>query len=181
MEWLCTPVFLPGKSHGQRSLVGYSPQGCKESGMTERLNNNKLDEFMKKTCVCVLVAQSCPTLCDPVNCSPPGSSIHGDSPGKNTGVDCHTFLQGIFPSQGSNPGLPLGRQILYCLSHQESPIMAQTFKEVSDICCQVKCHQQGLSFFNFLGLFFLSLKNFYFILLFLHIYLFLIDCFIILA
>ena len=33
-------LFLPGKSHGQRSLVGYSPWGCKESDMTEQLNNN---------------------------------------------------------------------------------------------------------------------------------------------
>ena len=33
-----------------------------------------------------------------------GSSIHGDSPGKNTGVGCHALLQGIFPTQGSNPG-----------------------------------------------------------------------------
>ena len=41
-----------------------------------------------------LVAQSCPTLCDPVDCSPPGSSGHGDSPGKNTGVGCHALLQG---------------------------------------------------------------------------------------
>ena len=32
--------------------------------------------------------------------------IHGDSPGKNTGVGCHVLLQGIFPTQGSNPGLP---------------------------------------------------------------------------
>ena len=40
-----------------------------------------------------LVAQSCPTLCDPVDCSPPGSSGHGDSPGKNTGVGCHFLLQ----------------------------------------------------------------------------------------
>ena len=31
------PVFLPGESHGQRNLVGYNPQGCKESDMTERL------------------------------------------------------------------------------------------------------------------------------------------------
>ena len=37
-EWQPTPVFLPGKSHGQRSLVGYSPQGRKESDMTERLH-----------------------------------------------------------------------------------------------------------------------------------------------
>ena len=71
-------------------------------------------------CVC-LVAQSCPTLCDPMDCSPPGSSVHGDSPGKNTGEGCHVLLQGIFPTQGSNPGLPHCRKILYCLSHQESP------------------------------------------------------------
>ena len=42
-------------------------------------------------------------------------------PGKNIGVGCHTLLQGIFPIQGSNPGLPQCRQILYCLSHQGSP------------------------------------------------------------
>ena len=37
-----------------------------------------------------------------MDCSPPGSSVHGDSPGKNTGVGCHVFLQGIFPTQRSN-------------------------------------------------------------------------------
>ena len=52
-----------------------------------------------------LVAQLCPTLCDPRDCSPPGSSVHGDSPGKNTGVGCCALLQGIFPTQGSNGGL----------------------------------------------------------------------------
>ena len=46
-----------------------------------------------------LVAQSCLTLCDPMDCSPPCSSVHGDSSGKNIGVDCHTLLQGIFPTQ----------------------------------------------------------------------------------
>ena len=44
-----------------------------------------------------------------------------DSPGKNTGVDCHAFLQGIFPTLGSNPGLLHCRQVLYHLSHQGSP------------------------------------------------------------
>ena len=72
-------------------------------------------------CWC-LVTQSCPTLCDPMDCSPPGSSVHGDSPGKNTGVGCHALFQGIFPTQGSNPGLLHCRWILYCLSHQGSPI-----------------------------------------------------------
>ena len=52
--------------------------------------------------------------------SPPGSSVHGDSPGKNTGVGCHALLQGIFPTQGSHPGLPRCRQILYSLSPQGS-------------------------------------------------------------
>ena len=49
--------------------------------------------------------QSCPTLYNPIDCSPPGSSLHGDSPGKNTGVSCHFLLQGIFPTEGLNPGL----------------------------------------------------------------------------
>ena len=70
-----------------------------------------------------LVAQSCLTLCDLMDCSLPGSSVHGDSPGKNIGVGCHALLQGIFPTQGSNPGLPHCRQILHCLRHQGSPII----------------------------------------------------------
>ena len=70
-----------------------------------------------------LVTQSCPTLCDPIDSSPPGSSVHGDSPGKNTGKGCHALFQGIFPTQGSNSGLPHCRQILYQLSHQRNPNM----------------------------------------------------------
>ena len=54
----------------------------------------------------VFYTQSCLTLWDPTDCSPPGSSIHGDSPGKNTGVGCHALLQEIVPIQGLNPGLP---------------------------------------------------------------------------
>ena len=38
-----------------------------------------------------------------MNCRPRGSSVHEDSPGKNTRVGCHAFLQGIFPTHGSNP------------------------------------------------------------------------------
>ena len=68
-----------------------------------------------------LVAQLCPTLCNPMNCGPPGSSVHRDSPSKNTGVGCHALLQGIFPTQRLNPGLPHFREILYHLSHQGSP------------------------------------------------------------
>ena len=53
----------------------------------------------------VFVTQSCPTLCDPVNCSPTGSSVHGDSPGKNSGVGSRSLLQRIFLTQGSSPSL----------------------------------------------------------------------------
>ena len=67
-----------------------------------------------------LVTQLCPTLCDSMDCSPQGSSVHGDSTGKNTGVGCHA-LHGIFQIQGSNPGVPHSRWILYHLSHQGSP------------------------------------------------------------
>ena len=58
---------------------------------------------------------------DPMVCSPPGSSVHGDSPDKNTGVGCHVLLQGIFPTQGLNSDLLHCRWILYHLSHQGSP------------------------------------------------------------
>ena len=49
-----------------------------------------------------LVPKSCPALCDPMDCSPPGSSVHGDYPGKNPGVGCCALLQGSSqPSDGT--------------------------------------------------------------------------------
>ena len=59
-------------------------------------------------------------LCYIMDCSLPGSSIHGIFPGKSPGVGCHFLLQGIFPTQGSNLGLPNRRQMLYHLSQQGS-------------------------------------------------------------
>ena len=64
------------------------------------------------------VAQSCPTLCNPYQAPPSIFAIPTrllppwDSPGKSTGVGCHFLLQGIFPTQGSNPGFPHSRQML---------------------------------------------------------------------
>ena len=58
--------------------------------------------------VLCLVVQSCSALCNP-----PGSFIHGDSPGKNTGVGCHALVPGISPTQGSNPSLPHCRWIFF--------------------------------------------------------------------
>ena len=65
------------------------------------------------TYVCVLVIQSCLTLCDPMDCSLPGSSVHGTLQAR--------ILEWIFLTQGSNSGLLHCRQILYLLSYQGSP------------------------------------------------------------
>ena len=62
--------------------------------------------------------QTCLALCDPMDCIPPGSSVHGIFSSKNTGVGCYFLLQGIFPTQGSNLSLMHCREILYQLNHQ---------------------------------------------------------------
>ena len=61
-----------------------------------------------------------------MDCSLSGSSVHGDSPGKNTGVGCHLLPQGILPTQESNPGILHCWQILYQLSYKGSPVMKYT-------------------------------------------------------
>ena len=71
---------------------------------------------------CCSVSKSHLTHCDPMDCKPSRIPYPWDSLRRNTGVGCHSLLQGNFPMQGSNPGLLHFRQILYCLSHQESPI-----------------------------------------------------------
>ena len=48
----------------------------------------------------------CVTVCDPMDCSPPGSSAHGALSGKNTGVGCHFLLQGNLPDPGIKPTSP---------------------------------------------------------------------------
>ena len=88
--------------------------------------------------------QPCPTLCDPMDCSPPGSSVHRDSPGKNTGVGCHALLQGIFPTQGSNPGLLRCRQILYHLSHQGSSVQCNIKIKDQELEVSLSCASKAL-------------------------------------
>ena len=90
-----------------------------------KLTSNKVNVFIFSwayslpQAVWCLMAHLCPTLWDPMRCSLPGSLVHGDSPGKDTGVGCHALFQGFVPTQKWNPGHC--RQILYGLSHQESP------------------------------------------------------------
>ena len=71
--------------------------------------------------------------------APPSSSVHGNSPGQSTRAGCHVLLQGIFPTQGWNPGLPHRRHILYPLSHQGSPLEPY-FKPKSPPCPVIVNH-----------------------------------------
>ena len=71
--------------------------------------------YFIRACTHAKSLQLCLIFCDPMDCSLPGSSVNGDSPGKNTGVDCCALLQRIFPAQESNRGLLNCRQILYQL------------------------------------------------------------------
>ena len=68
----------------------------------------------------LLIAQLCPTLCDPVDCSLPGASVHGILQARILEWVAMIFSKGIFLNQGSNPGLLHFRQTLYHLSHQGS-------------------------------------------------------------
>ena len=67
------------------------------------------------------VAQSCLTLCDPMECSPSGSSVHGDSPGKNTRVGCHAPAPGDLPDPGIKPASPVSPALAGSLFITEPP------------------------------------------------------------
>ena len=118
-------IFSPGESHRV-----YSPWGCKESDTTERLSQTQKEnmsslELENSLCysggpcwlpvlyVKVLVAHLCLTLCDPMNCSPPGSSVHGFSQARILAWDAMPYSRGIFPTQGLNPRL-------LCLLHRQA-------------------------------------------------------------
>ena len=98
-------------------------QQCQQSEILGKVPSDRAQRLPLFLCCAVLclVSQMGLALCDSMDCSPPGFSSHGDSPGQNTGVGCHALLQRIFPTQGLNPDLPHCRQILYRLSHQGSP------------------------------------------------------------
>ena len=89
------------------------------------LRNNNITECFLTCKVKVKVAQLCPTFCN----------SSWNSPGQNARVDSCSLLQGIFPSQGSNPGLLHCRQILYQLSHQGMvPKLQCCFSSVAQSC-----------------------------------------------
>ena len=107
MEWLTVEAANAGCEN-----EGRSPRASLEAGK---------DKSPKTSLLLYLVLSRVQLFCDPLGCNHPGSSVHGDSPGENSGVGCHALLQGIFPTQGSNLCLPHCRQILCHLRHQGNP------------------------------------------------------------
>ena len=79
-----------------------------------------------------MCAQSCPTLCNPMDCSSPGCSVHGIFPGKNTGVDCHFLFHGIFLTQELNPLSLVSYISRWILYHCAT-------KEVQELGCMHVC------------------------------------------
>ena len=75
-------------------------------------------DFFSSTLTALQELQLFPNSLQPHGLQPARLLCPCHSPGKNTGVGCHALLQGVFPTQGSNPGLLDCRQILYHLSHQ---------------------------------------------------------------
>ena len=117
----CLPVSQLKSLHNfqsSSSLKDGKPTLFPSSPMRIPRSSTLMLSFVVALC---LVTQLCLTFCDPMDCSPPGSSVHGDSPGKNTGVGCHALLQGIFPTQRLSPDLPNCKHTLYHVSHQGSP------------------------------------------------------------
>ena len=90
-KWQLTQVFLPGRSHEQRSLAGYSLWCCKDLDMTEQLSTHPNRRAAAAAAAKSL--QSCPTLCDPTDGSPPGSAIPGILQARALEWGCHCLLQ----------------------------------------------------------------------------------------
>ena len=97
-----------------RNLSADHPS-CRSRTVKATVTSSLDHRFLERFCMKVKVAQSCPTLCDTI-----GPYSPWDSPGQNTGVGSLSLLQGVFPTQGSNPGSPYCGRILYQLSYEGS-------------------------------------------------------------
>ena len=95
-----TSVFLPRESHGQRSLAGYCPW-CYKSQTRQRLNNHLVLRLSQATASLIPhCVPLCPILCDPLDHSPPGFSVHEIFQARILEWVAIFLLQGIFPTQG---------------------------------------------------------------------------------
>ena len=85
---------------------------------------NDLINSLEQDVLCS-VAQSCLTFCDIMDCSTPGSFVHGDSPGKNTGEGCQCPLPGDLPNLGIEPRSPALQADFLPAEPQGSPVILE--------------------------------------------------------
>ena len=141
-ESLTRFFFMAGSGNSWENWLGYI---CEMSFVNTF--SQRFFFFIQWNVLC-LVPQSCPTLCDPRDCSPPGSSVHGNSPSKNTGVGSNNLLYSILKwvaissSKGSSwirkwtciSNISCaGRYILYQWCHLGSPINVNHIKIIYQI------------------------------------------------
>ena len=121
-KWLPTLVFLSGKSHGQWSLAGYSPWG-------HRVRH----DWATNTICCCLVAKSCLTFYDPMNYSPPGSSVHGSSQARKLERVAISFYRGSSQPRDwtTSPALAGGFFTTY---PQRKPMYIYICIHMADMC-----------------------------------------------
>ena len=89
----------------------------------DSLHNENQVNFADIVCIYTKSLQSCPTLCNPMDCSPPGFSVHGIFPARNTEVGGHFLFQRIFPTQGLNLSL-------LCLLHWQAGSLPLTWYKI---------------------------------------------------
>ena len=107
-KWQPSSVFLPGESHGQRSLVGYNPWDYKEPDMTEWLTHTYgcMYVYMREGKNYIYIfAQLWSSICDPMDCSPPGYSVHGILQARILEWVAISFSRGL-PDPGIEPRSP---------------------------------------------------------------------------
>ena len=115
LSFLCLIIFRIKQEPSLRGCLGFTCLGQGTEGKPA---------YFYHVCMC---AQSCLTLCDPMDCSPPGSSVHGILQARILEWVAISFLQGSFPTQGSNPGLLHWQVDSLPLSHLGSPYLYHNF------------------------------------------------------
>ena len=122
-EMVTRSTLFAGKSHRQRNLAGYRPWGCRVrlSTYTFAFVEICAKEIMTNKAKMCSVTQSCLPLYDPLDCSPPGSSVHGISQARTLEQVAISFSRGSFQPRSNwcLQCLLYCRWILYPLSHQD--------------------------------------------------------------
>ena len=127
-------VFIKSSlSHSSPESVNFGKRHVTNSHSSGGLSNSLFISAYLLCCCSCLVAKSCPTLCDPMDCSPPRLLCPWNSPGKNAGVGCHFLLQGIEPRD---------RTFIFCLAggfFNTEPsgklYPSSDLLEISKLCC----------------------------------------------